>query len=129
MIRKLNLSLLLCSALLSTTNAYAITNHTFSAGSSIEYSLPVGEPQLFSNPLLWTVKVTCTILSRDDENYLSFKVTRKTGTLNGKQLSVGDSMNLSLRAKEKIYITAVSGAEVEMLNIGNKEIKTQCIVS
>lgn len=114
---------------IATTSVYATNTHILQLGSGIEYILPVNQPQLLANPFIWTAKAVCTILSDNNNNKLSVKVTRKTGTLNGTKLSVGDSMTLILHANEKIYITAVSGAEVELLNIGEKAIRAECVVS
>lgn len=128
MIRKIGLPLF-CVVGLFSSNIFATSSQVFSLGSGIDYVLPVNEPQLISNPFLWTIKAVCTIKSDDNDNFLSFKVTRKTGSLNGAKLSSGDSMKVSLHANEKIYITAVSGAEVELINVGAKVIKAECSVS
>ena len=128
MLRKLGLSFL-CALSLMANGAFAATTHVFRIGSGVDYVLPVNEPQLISNPFLWTIKAVCTIKSDDNDNFLSFKVTRKTGTLNGTKFSAGDSMKLSLHANEKIVITAVPGAEVELINVGTKLIRTECSIS
>ncbi|MDP3704965.1 MAG: hypothetical protein Q8R24_03525 [Legionellaceae bacterium] len=127
MFRKLGLSLF-CTISLMANSSFAATTHVFSIGSGIDYELPVNEPQLFSNPFMWTIKAVCAIKSDDDDNFLSFKVTRKTGSLNGIKFSTGDSMKISLHAHEKMFITAAPGAEVELINIGTKVIRTECSI-
>ena len=128
MLRTLGLSLFFVMTLM-TNGTFAATSHVFSIGSNIDYVLPINEPQLLSNPFLWAIKAVCTIKSENNDNFLSFKMTRKAGSLNGTKLSTGDSMKISLHANEKMYITAVSGAEVELINIGAQVIRTECSVS
>ncbi len=118
-----------CGVSMMFTNAYAVTTHVLRLGSGIEYVLPVNEPQLLANPFLWTIKITCTIKSEQENNLISFKVTKKTGTFNGAKFSVGDSMRINLHPNDKIQITAVSGGEVELLNLSNQVIRAECEVS
>jgi hypothetical protein len=108
-------------------NSFADNIVSMKLGKGIEYTLEANEPLLISNPYLWTIKAVCTVMNKDDDNFLAFKVTRKQGKLNGVELLTGDSMTLRLHSNEKMNITAVSGAEVELLNIGNRPIITECV--
>lgn len=98
-------------------------------GSGIQYKLMPNDPQLISNQYLWTVSAICVIKSKSDDNFLSIKVTKKQGTLNNEVLVAGDSRVVRLKYNDEINITAKSGAEVELLNIGNDPIITECSFS
>ena len=123
--RKIGLGLL-CGCSLVSSTAFSTTNHIFSQGMAVEYELPVNDPQVFSNIFFWTLKATCTILSENNENPISVKMLRKTGSVNDTLLTTGDSMGLVVQAGDKLNITAVSGAKVELVNLGQKSIKASC---
>lgn len=125
MIRKIGLALL-CSCGLYNTSSFSMENHIFTQGVAIEYELPVNDPQVFSNIFFWTLKATCVIVSDTATNPISVKMLRKTGSVNDTQLTTGDSLGLVVQPGDKLNITAVSGAKVELLNRGNKTIKASC---
>lgn len=95
-------------------------------GSGIQYKLMPNDPQLIANQYLWTVSALCVIKSKADDNFLSIKVTKKQGTLNNEVLVAGDSRTIRLKYEDEMSITAKSGAEVELLNIGKNPIITEC---
>ena len=125
MLRKIGFSLL-CGCGLFSTTAFSLTTHIFAQGMAIEYELPANDPQVFSNIFFWTLKATCTILSDTNENPISVKMLRKTGSVNDTQLTTGDSMGLVVQPGDKLNITAVSGAKVELVNRGSRTIKANC---
>ncbi len=125
MIRKIGYTLF-CGCSLFATTAFSTTNHYFTQGFSIEYELPVNVPQTFSNGFFWTVKANCTIISDTNENPISVKMLRKTGSVNDTQLTTGELLGLVLQSGEKLSITAVPGAKVELINMGAKSIKASC---
>jgi len=125
MIRKIGLALL-CTCCLYNTNSFSMENHIFTQGVGIEYELPVNDPQVFSNIFFWTLKATCIIVSDTAANPISVKMLRKTGSVNDTPLTTGDSLGLIVQPGDKINITAVSGAKVELVNHGNKTIKASC---
>lgn len=128
MIRKIGLALL-CTCGLYNTGSFSMENHIFTQGVAIEYELPVNDPQVFSNIFFWTLKATCVIVSDIAENPISVKMLRKTGSVNDTQLITGDSMGLVVQPGDRLNITAVSGAKVELVNHGNKTIKATCSTS
>ena len=95
-------------------------------GKGVQYKLAPNDPQIISNQYLWTVSATCTIKSKEPNSFLSIKVTRKEGTLNGKPMATGDSRTIRINYGDEFNITAMSGAELELLNIGNKDIISEC---
>lgn len=108
------------------THAFSARQHTFQPGLAVDYELPINDPQVFSNVFMWTVKASCTIKSTEASNIVSFKVLRKTGSINNMNLSAGDAMTLTLQPREIIYITALPGAKVELLNEGATTIVASC---
>jgi hypothetical protein len=113
-------------AFLFVSNTYAQNVTLMKAGEGSEYSLEPNSPLDLANDYLWSIKAVCTILNKDDDNFLAFKIKRKYGSLNGANLYEGDSMTLRLHSKEVLTITAASGARMELLNVGNKTIVTKC---
>ena len=115
-----------CALSFFTSNAFATTNHVFFQGLSVEYELPVNDPQIFSNIFFWTVKASCTIISGTPENPFNVTMLRKTGSVNEIMLTSGDSMDIVVQLGDKLNITAVSGAKVELVNHGNTSVKASC---
>ena len=110
----------------SSVTASGVNPSEIQLGSGVKYKLAPNDPQLISNQYLWTATADCTIKSKDNNSFLSIKVTRKEGTLNGEKMVKGDSRTIKVSYGDKFNITAVSGAEVELLNAGKKEIITEC---
>ncbi len=125
MLRKIGFTLLFATGLFS-TSAFSVTEHVFSQASVYDFTLPPDEPQIFANTFFWAVEAKCTILSDNEENPFSFTVLRKTGSLNGVNLSKGDTMDLIVHPGEQLHISAASGSRVELINHGDKTIKASC---
>ena len=121
--------IIICSMGLWMPSLEASTIHTMQLGSGYEFALPPNDPQIFKNPFLWDISAECVITSDIDAYPLLVRVLRKKGTLNGKHLSTGDTVQLILHAKDKIRLTAVSGAEVELTNLSNEMVKADCAMS
>lgn len=123
--RKVGLALLCAGGLFSAT-AFSITNHNFQQGLSVEYELPVNEPQVFSNIFFWTIKATCIVSSENYESNIGVSMLRKTGSVNEIQLTAGDSLVLTLLNGATLNITAESGSKVELVNKSDKVVKATC---
>lgn len=125
MIRKIGFTLLCASGLL-TTNVFATTYHTLRQGLAIEYELPANAPQVFSNIFFWRIIADCVIISENLGNPLSVTMLKKTGSINTTPLSTGDSIGLTVQQGQSFHVTAMPGAQVELVNLGNKLIKASC---
>lgn len=126
MLRKIGLTVL-CATGLFSTNAFSAIEHSFSQSvTSYEFVLPSNEPQIFTNTFFWSVEAICTIISDASENPFSFTVLRKSGTLNGVQLSKGDAMELIVHSGEQLHISAASGGRIELINRGETTFKASC---
>ena len=128
MIRKAGLTLL-CAANLFATNAFSVTTNAFMQGPVAEYVLVPNEPQVFVNVFMWTVKATCKLTSKNEENPLEIKVLNKSGSFNGIPLSAGDSMTVIVHANDRIVITAAPSGKVELVNRGTVSMKVGCSAS
>lgn len=126
--RKLSL-LFLGFASLVANYATAATPQPFRTGPAVEYVLKVNEPQVLANQFLWTIKAVCKISCENESNLIAFKVLRKSGSFNGSQLSAGDSMEVLVHPHDKLYITAFSGAQVELVNLGEQTVTAECSVA
>ncbi|KTD65519.1 hypothetical protein [Legionella spiritensis] len=93
---------------------------------TIEYELPPNSPQTFSNSFFWTITAECIIHSQDAASPLLIKGLKKKGTVNGTRISQGDSLVLTVHDKDKLKISADSGAEVALTNQGVHSIKAVC---
>jgi len=123
--KKIKLALL-CAASLLTTNAFSITNHEFSLGSSVQYELPPNDPQIFSNIFFWSIKAVCSVVSEGPESVLFVTMLHKNGVFNDNKLPEGSSMSIVVQPHDKFFITAVSGAKVELVNQGNQTLLANC---
>lgn len=127
MIRALSLTIL-CSMGLFSSNAFSFAEHALSQGLPYEFTFPSNEPQVLVNTSFWALDGTCTIISDVEDNPFSFKVLRKSGSLNGILLSKDDSMSLTVHPGDLLHITAASGGKLELVNHGTSTIKASCLM-
>lgn len=125
MLKKIGYAFLLASSVVSSAS-FAMKNYSFQVGSGYEYSLPPNEPVVFSNVFMWQVKANCTIISDMENNPISFKVLKKSGSINETPLSPGDEMSVIAHPNDVFYIIAASGAKVELLNHSSTPIIARC---
>jgi hypothetical protein len=111
---------------LMSTHAYSSIEYQFQSTPTAEYELLVNEPLVIANVFMFTVKAKCTILSKEQDVLLSIKALRKSGSVNGMNLSQGDSTTLMVHPKDVIHMTATAGAKVELLNQGTETVKASC---
>jgi hypothetical protein len=131
MLKKLlGLSTLLCVSFVSGANSSAdrpSEHYLPTLGSSIEYTLPPQEPQVFTNVFYWVIKASCTITSHSESNALLVKFLKKTGEVNEQRLNAGDQIEIVLNNKEDIKIVSNPGSQVELTNMGDSTINAVCI--
>jgi hypothetical protein len=125
MIQKIGVALL-CACSIFSTSTFSATNHVFMQGLTVDYEIKPNEPQVFSNIFFWTIKAVCTVISEAPDNSISVKMLKKTGSINGIPLTAGDTTELVVHPGDKLYITANSGANVELTNQGIVSIHASC---
>ena len=68
------------------------------------------------------------VISESDNNMLLVKALRKSGSVNGMHLVMGDQTILSAKPGDLFTISAESGAKVEVTNLGLTPFKASCTV-
>ena len=126
MLRQIGL-ILLCVSNILATPAFSMTEHLLVQGRPIEFALIPNDPQVFSNIFFWKIQAVCTILGETAAAPISAKMLRKTGTINETLLGTGDSSGLVVEPGDKLFITADSGAKVELVNLGEETIIASCL--
>lgn len=95
--------------------------------SGIDFVLPPSESQILTNVFMWPLKANCQMSCEKNQiNTIFFKILKKTGNLNGIELTSGDSMSIDIRSNDELKIIANSGSKVEMKNTGSTTIKATC---
>ena len=125
MLRTIGSALLLAGSIFSSPS-FATINYNFQASPAYDYELPANEPVVFSNIFMWSISANCVILSEKEDNFISFKLLRKSGSINETPLSSGDEMSLIVHPNDTFYVTALPGAKVELINHGDKSIIARC---
>ena len=128
MLRKLGIIFLSLSGAFS-TQAYAVSNQVFSQGLAVEYELQPNDPLILSKIFFWQISAVCTVTSDAEENPISIKMLRRTGSFNGVPLSAGDTTGLVLHPGDKLNIIAESGSKVELVNMGDVVVRASCATS
>jgi len=122
------IGLFLCgiSCLFSSAYAVPVNEHQFTLGPTMEIELLPHEPQYFINAFMWTVKANCTLYSEAPTIELTFIVLKKSGTVNGSAVNVGDSVSLTFAPKDTVELSANSGGKVELVNTGEEKVIASC---
>lgn len=126
MLRKVGFALLCAATILSTTT-YSMENHALQQGVTVEYDLKPNQPELFTNYMFWEVRANCKITSVDDGNELFAEGLAKKGKINDIILSAGNSMRVTVHHGENLKLSAESGAQVRITNLGAHTIKATCV--
>ncbi len=119
---------ILCLITCCSTATFATIRISLTPGVGVAYVFPVNEAVLITNDFLWNVKAVCTAMSENESNRLSMRVLKKSGSFNNTKLSTGDSFEVTLHNKDNFEVTAASGAEIELTNLGDKTMFTHCLV-
>lgn len=129
MIRKMLISLSLILSIISQPS-FATREIMLSMGSDIEFNFQANEAQVFTNAFPWLLNVSCTITCDDVvKNAMQVNVLKKNGSLNNMPLKAGDFMCLDVYNRDTFKISAVSGAKVQIKNIGQGPIKASCAIT
>lgn len=130
MFRKIGLTVICAGSFLFSTTAFS-SEYLLRKGASIDYELPVGVQQVFSNMFFWKIVANCTITSDNQTtNPLSINMLRKTGSISyhdySRQLSAGDTVEINIVSGDTIHLTADSGAKVGLLNHSTSTLRAHC---
>jgi len=125
MLRKIGFTVLCVAASISTA-AHSISTHSLQPGLTLEYDLPPNDPQMFVNYMFWSVEANCKITTKDASDELYAEVIVKKATVNGSELSQGQSIKLTVAQGQNLKIAADSGAKVKITNLGKSLVKATC---
>lgn len=118
---------LLCAALLFSANCLAI-NYDLIPGVSLDYDIPPNKPLEFTNVWFWTITATCSASTEDSSDNVLIEALSKTGRINGKVISQGETLVLPVHSGDKLEISADSGAKVRLTNQGEHTLHISCSV-
>lgn len=82
--------------------------------------------KLVTNHYLWTLSATCKIQS-NSKNKIKVSVIKNKGIINGKNLSNGQGSTVTVNNNDSIYVSAESGAEVKLVNLGDEDVQAICM--
>ncbi|NDH09726.1 MAG: hypothetical protein EBY16_08985 [Gammaproteobacteria bacterium] len=128
MLKKLIASLVLgLGVCLTSVMAKPMPEFYIGQSNGVDFVLNPNESQILTNVFMWPLKANCLMSCENDQiNTIFFKILKKTGSLNGTPLSLGDSMAIDIKSNDELMIIANSGSKVEMKNIGSTTIKASC---
>ncbi len=118
---------LLFTSLLVTGNVFAMNNMVM--GLSMTFEFIPNVPRELTNITFSSLTATCEIETPDSSNELIAEMVNKTATINGQLLSKGDSYTLTVHKGGNLIITADSGAQVKLTNLGTHTFLAICTSS
>jgi len=101
-------------------------SYQFTSNQTSDFVLAPETPTEFVNVFVWTINAVCTMVTELDTVPLSFKVIKRTGSLDGNPLSAGDQMDVNVHPMDVVRISASPGARVELTNHSTKDIIARC---
>ena len=93
--------------------------------STLEF--PPNHAVSITNPLLWTVHVSCSVQSSDASDVLVGKVDRGSATINGQNVTTGTEVEVQNGGN--LVITASKLGKFEITNLGQNTVVTHCGLS
>jgi hypothetical protein len=125
---KKKIGLFLCGLGCLISSAYTSPSNEFipTLGMAFPIELLPNEPQSFFNPLSFTIRLNCTLISQESEIQLAFSILRKSGTINNVTVNAGDTITMSFMPNEQVELSALPGGKVELTNIGEEAVTASC---
>jgi hypothetical protein len=97
---------------------------TFTTCDLATLEFPPNQGVEISNPLLWKVKVSCTVHNQDITDNLRAKIIKGSATLNGQEIT--DGTQLEVKNGDNLTITATALGKFEITNLGENTVVTSC---
>lgn len=89
--------------------------------------LKPNDAQEISNPLLWTISVSCQITTVDESDLIHAQILKGSATLNGEDIGTGK--DISVKSSDKITITAKKSTKASLTNNGTSDVIADCSLS
>jgi hypothetical protein len=85
------------------------------------------ENKTLTNSGFWTLNATCNIQSsKPMRSKIKIMVLKHTGSINGKNLSSGQSTSLKVTNNSSISVSAESGTQINLINVGDQAVEAVC---
>lgn len=89
--------------------------------------LSPNETKTLKNSTLWTLNATCNVQSSTQVNgKIKIIVLKNNGKVNGKSLSTGQGTSITIKNNSSISVSAESGTQINLINLGNQELQAVC---
>ncbi|WP_044543243.1 hypothetical protein [Legionella pneumophila] len=89
--------------------------------------LSPNETKTLKNSTLWTLNATCNVQSGTQVNgKIKIIVLKNNGKVNGKSLSTGQGTSITIKNNSSISVSAESGTQINLINLGNQELQAVC---
>ena len=98
------------------------------------YAFPISlspqETKQFTNTYSRPINATCTVQADDNtKNKIKISVLRNNGSVNGRNLSSGQSTSITVRNNESLTVRADVGTQINLINLGNQGVEAVCSTS
>ncbi|WP_133130818.1 hypothetical protein [Legionella yabuuchiae] len=127
MIRKIGLTALLMTSLLSSNPALSAHETYLTPAMSFNYELKPNMPELITNISWWSISAECTVSTEEDSTKISILNNKKSVSINGQKLAPNQKIVMDFKDKDVFTILADSGAQAELINLGEKVVKARCM--
>lgn len=84
--------------------------------------------KLIENTFSFSLNATCTMTNDKGKNTIKLKVVENTGTVNGQQLTKGQSTSLVVKGQKSISVHAEPGSKVNIQNLSDNPLQATCSV-
>lgn len=102
--------------LLFNTNAHS---------QQMQLKLAANASKVITNHTLWTLNATCTIQNKD-KNRIVVGVLDNKGIVNGRNLSMGQAMSVTVHNHDAIAVSAEPGTKVTLQNMSSDPVQATC---
>lgn len=84
------------------------------------------ESKLLTNHTFWTLNATCNIQGSQSKNKIMVRVLENKGSVNGRNLTKGQSTSFTVSDHQAISVSAEPGTQVNLTNLGTTTIQALC---
>ena len=89
--------------------------------------LSPNQTKMLANNSLWTLNATCNIQGVSQKHTrIKISVLKNSGTINGKNLSSGQSTSLKVKQNSTVSVSAEAGTQIQLINVGSENLEAVC---
>lgn len=114
-------------ALVISVNASAQT-YTLHPGIDINLDFKPGVSKTLSNPMFWSMTVSCTLTTEKTQVLMQAKAIKKGASLEGQTLKQGQTKEMIVHNSQVINIKADGSAKIELTNLSDGMLSAKCKV-